>query len=349
MCRYQGHISNCGPLKHINLLPLSGEPCSLELWCRAPDDETHHQKFPFGSQKMLRVQLATLIKSHCVFLRKLLLHLHFHIMQDNRFKITHTISSLHHSQEKRHILKFLLIHAARNKLWRQEVSSDRWKNGREEINQMETWKQELTSFGTPFAAGTFSPLEAAVVPEEGPFWFIASVTGNSEELKTSMRKGAVEPAAGLVVVSGAAVKLVASVTNNRESKHLSLGLTFLSFHNGNKGYIVSAFINPLTSVCNCWYICGICWYLILTHHFTCKGGDCDEKQRQKGECAPSKSCSVVDSQHYRALISFVWGWVKATTLPHHLSCQTTEQMHPQQWLKSHTHRHVSHYLHLNMA
>lgn len=58
--------------------------------------------------------------------KTLLIHLHFHNIQDNRFKITHTISSLHRNADMRHILQFLWFYAAK-KLWRQEVRSDRWK------------------------------------------------------------------------------------------------------------------------------------------------------------------------------------------------------------------------------
>lgn len=149
------------------------------------------------------------------------------------------------------------------------------------------WKQRLTNSGAPAAADTsFSPLGAAVVPEVGPFWLITMfkrVTGNAVDMKNAL----VEPAAAAaVVVSRDAVKVVASVTNNRDSSQRLVSVPYfslLSFHNGKsitfKGFIVSAFINPLTGVCSCWSTRAICCWIILTHHFICKGGECDEKQR----------------------------------------------------------------------
>lgn len=104
------------------------------------------------------------------------------------------------------------------------------RNERQEVNQMEMWKQRLTNSGAPAAEGTsLSPLGAAVVPEVGPFWLITvfkRVTGNAVDLKNAV----VEPAAAAaVVVSRDAVKVVASVTNNRDSSQRLVSVTDFVF------------------------------------------------------------------------------------------------------------------------
>lgn len=45
---FQDHISNCDSLKCVTELPLRG--VSHVLWCRAPDERTHHHEFPFVPQ-----------------------------------------------------------------------------------------------------------------------------------------------------------------------------------------------------------------------------------------------------------------------------------------------------------
>lgn len=70
ICLYQGHISNCGSLKHINVLPLRGVSHVLWSYDAGIQMMGHMTRSFHLCHRKYCVQLASVINSHCIFLRK---------------------------------------------------------------------------------------------------------------------------------------------------------------------------------------------------------------------------------------------------------------------------------------
>lgn len=98
---------------------------------------------------------------------------------------------------------------------------------------------------------------------------------------------------------------------------------------------MSAFINPLTQFSSCWFFRRICSCIILTRHFICKGGECDEKQRTERRISSiwSLQCSVLLSLRILNItkeghICLGLGESNHPSPPSSPLCQTTVQMQP---------------------